>query len=96
MAGLSKQEKKAKMKMWKATQNKDYMLTQENVQELFAHLEEQLDHSCCDHTLRYTKQWLKDNIPQEMIESIVAEMTDMGGYCDCEVLFNCYESYDIG
>lgn len=64
--------------------------------ELFEYLEEQLDNSCCDHTLRYTEQWLKDNISQEMIESVITEITDMGGYCDCEVLLNCYEDYDIG
>ncbi len=96
MANLSKEEKNALKKTWKAAQSKNYILTEENVQELFECLEEQLDNSCCDHTLRYTEQWLKDNISQEMIESAIAEITDMGGYCDCEVLLNCYEDYDIG
>ena len=96
MSELSRADKKALAKAWKETQRKDYLLTEDNVQELFEYLEEQLDNSCCDHTRRYTEQWLKDNIAQELIESVIAEITEMGGYCDCEVLLNCYEDYDIG
>lgn len=96
MADLSKADKKALTQKWKADQSKGYILTEENVQELFEYLEEQLDDACCDHTLRHTEQWLKDHISKEMIESVIAEITDMGGYCDCEVLLNCYEDYDIG
>jgi TRAP-type C4-dicarboxylate transport system substrate-binding protein len=83
MANLSKEEKNALKKAWKAAQSKNYILTEENVQKLFEYLEEQLDNSCCDHTLHHTEQWLKENISQEMIESVIAEITDMGGYCDC-------------
>ena len=96
MANLSKEEKNALKKAWKVAQSKNYILAEENVQKLFEYLEEQLDNSCCDHTLHHTEQWLKENISQEMIESVIAEITDMGGYCDCEVLLNCYEDYDIG
>ena len=73
----------------------DYILSEENVQKLFAYLEEQLDACGCDHTLRSTEQWLKDNISTELHKKVIAEINDMGGYCDCEVLLNCYEDYDI-
>ena len=96
MTHLSKEEKNALKKEWKTAQSKEYILTKENVQKLFEYLEEHLDNSCCDHTLRYTKQWLNDHISQEMIESAIVEITEMGGYCDCEVLHNCYEVHDIG
>ena len=96
MANLSKEAKNTLKKAWKAAQSKDYILTEENVQQLFEYLEAQLSISCCNHTLHHTEQWLKDNISKEMIESVIAEITDMGGYCDCEVLLNCYEDYDIG
>lgn len=33
---------------------------------------------------------------EEKIESVIAEMKEMSDYCDCEVLLNCYEKYDIG
>lgn len=94
MAELSKAEKKALSQSWREAQRKEYLLTEENVQELFEFLEMQMDHSGCDHTLHYTEQWLKDNIPHEMVERVIAEIADMGGYCDCEVLLNCYEDYD--
>ena len=73
----------------------NYILSEENVQKLFAYLEEQLDACGCDHTLRSTEQWLKDNISTELHENVIAEINDMGGYCDCEVLLNCYEDYNI-
>lgn len=95
MAELSKEEKKARMKKWKDTQNKKYILSKTKVQKLFDYLETQFENTPCDHTLCYTKQWLKENCPQEKVESIFAEMEEMGGYCDCEVLLNCYETYDI-
>ncbi len=96
MTRLSREEKNALKKTWKATQSKVYILTETDVQELFEYLEEQLDNYGCDHSLRHTERWLKDHISQEMIEPVITEITDMGGYCDCEVLLNCYEDYDIG
>ena len=96
MADLSKGEKEKLIKEWKIEQNKDYILTQENVKDLFEFLENRLNASYCDHTLRYTEKWLCDHIPFEMVKSAISEITDMGGYCDCEVLLNCYEDYDIG
>lgn len=96
MTTLSKAEKKALAKSWKEAQRRDYLLTQENVEALFEWLETQLDLTGCDHTLRHTEQWLKHRYSQEMVERIIAEIMDMGGYCDCEVLLNCYEDYDIG
>ena len=96
MGNLSKAEKRTFKKEWKVAQRKEYILTEENVQELFEYLEEKLDHTGCDHTLCHTEQWLKEHIPQELMEGVATEITDMGGYCDCEVLLNCYEDYDIG
>ncbi|MCI8692201.1 MAG: DUF2695 domain-containing protein [Lachnospiraceae bacterium] len=95
MAELSKEEKKALMKKWKAAQNKKYILSKTKIQKLFCYLEAQLEHTPCNHTLRYTEQWLKDNLPREKVCGVIAEIKEMGGYCDCEVLMNCYEKYDI-
>ena len=96
MSNLSKAEKEALSQAWKETLRKDYLLTEKDAQALFEYLEEQLDNTGCDHTLHHTKQWLKKNLAQETIEGAIAEITEMGGYCDCEVLLNCYEDYDIG
>ena len=96
MAELSKAEKKALAKTCQAAQSKAHVLAEDDVRKLFVYLEEQLGGSFCDHTLRYTERWLKENLSAEMAEDVIAEITEMGGYCDCEVLFNCYEDYDIG
>lgn len=95
MTELSKEEKKALMKKWKDTQNKKYILSKTKTQKLFHYLETQLENTPCNHTLCYTEQWLKDNLSREKVKSVIAEMKEMGGYCDCEVLLNCYETYDI-
>ncbi len=95
MAELSKEEKKALMKKWKDSQNKRYILSKTKTQKLFRYLETQLDDTPCNHTLCYTEQWLKDNLSEEKVNSVIAEIKEMGGYCDCEVLLNCYKKYDI-
>lgn len=95
MTELSKEEKKALIKKWKDTQNKKYILSKTKTQKLFRYLETQLENTPCNHTLCYTERWLKDNLPREKVKSVIAEMKEMGGYCDCEVLLNCYETYDI-
>jgi len=96
MSELSKVDKKVLSVAWKEMQNKGYLLTEENVQELFEYLEEQLDNTGCDHTLRHTRRWLEEHLSKDKINEAIEEITDMGGYCDCEVLLNCYEEYDIG
>ena len=96
MPELSKEEKKALMKKWKDSQSKKYILSKTKTQKLFRYLETQLVDTPCNHKLCYTEQWLKDNLPEEKVKSVIAEMNEMGGYCDCEVLLNCYEKYDIG
>lgn len=71
----------------------DYLLSLEQVASLFEYLEAQLDESGCDHSNRHTQKWLDRNIPENNRKNILTEIEDMGGYCDCEVLINCYEEY---
>ncbi len=71
----------------------DYLLSLEQVASLFEYLEAQLDESGCDHSNRHTQKWLDRNIPENNRKNILTEIEDMGGYCDCEVLMNCYEEY---
>ena len=72
-----------------------YLLSLEQVASLFEYLEEQLDGSGCDHSSRHTQKWLDMNVPNDDHEKVLAELEDMGGYCDCEVLMNCYLSLTI-
>ncbi len=96
MSKLSKEEKKAMIKNWKETQRRDYILTKAEAEKLLNYLDNILENTPCDNTLRFTKEWLQHNFPAGKIEGILAEMRAMGGYCDCEVLMNCYEEYDLG
>src|SRR5690242_9432977 len=41
----------------------------------------------CDHTLRYTVDWLKEHHLQD-IRGTIEKIVDLGGHCDCEVLLN--------
>ena len=49
----------------------------------------------CDNSLRRTKLWVTQHCPPEQIDATLQEIQEMGGYCDCEVLLNCYEDYEI-
>ncbi len=71
-----------------------YILTVEQVAALYEYVEEMLEESGCDHTRKHTLKWLEENIPADQREAVAAEIEEMGGYCDCEVLMNCYEEYD--
>ena len=56
MSDLSRAKKKELSKAWQEAQCRGYLLTEENVQELFEYLEEQLDNTGCDHTLHHTER----------------------------------------
>lgn len=93
---LSKEQKRKMIHAYKTKNQKIYYLKKEEAVELFQYLEEILEDSGCDHTLKNTNQWLKENIAdEERCECIRQEMKESGGFCDCEVLDNCYEEYDI-
>ncbi|MBR1702892.1 MAG: DUF2695 domain-containing protein [Lachnospiraceae bacterium] len=95
MGSLSREEKKALKEKWKSVQNRKYILPKTKVKKLFLFLENELEKEPCDHTLKHTEKWISDNFGNEKKEDIIREMKEMGGYCDCEVLLNCYENYDI-
>ena len=44
----------------------------------------------CDHSLSDTTQWLGEN--GEDPEPVVSWLRDNGGYCDCEVISNVYDT----
>ena len=48
-----------------------------------------------DHTLHFTESWLREELPPETIGAAIEEIHSMGAYCDCEVLMNCYEDYEL-
>ena len=91
----SKEARKAALKRWKAGQRREYILEKTSVGQLFHFLADQIDAEGCDHTLRFTEAWLDANSDANNKTAILEEIKSMGGFCDCEVLLNCYEEYDI-
>ena len=84
------------MKMEYLKQQKtQHILTATQADALFEYLDIRLQDQGCDHTHRFTLEWLGQHFCPEQQEAILTEIEDMGGYCDCEVLQNCYEDYEL-
>ncbi len=84
------------MKMeYQAQQKKVHILTANQAAALFEYVEIRLQDEGCNHTHRFTQAWLDENIDFMKHDAILSELEDMGGYCDCEVLLNCYEDYEL-
>jgi len=74
----------------------EHLLSSEQVELLFDYLTEQLDKHGCDNSLKFTVEWLNDQgFKPASADSVIEEIKKMGGYCDCEVIYNCYEDYDL-
>ena len=61
------------------------------LQGLGNHLTGRLVIHACDHTLKYTKEWLSQCSPGNQEQKLKA-LRHWGGYCDCEVLSNAVQS----
>ncbi len=93
---LSKEEKKALLKAYEENQNKKYILKKIDAKSLFDYITKQLSQNGCDHTLCHTQEWLSKKIKNEDLrQQILNEIRNDGGYCDCEVIMNCYEKYEL-
>jgi hypothetical protein len=47
----------------------------------------------CDHSLRFTKIWLEENIDKKKHTKIIKGLQNTGGYCDCEVFANVCSNF---
>ena len=73
----------------------EILLTDEEAAQLFTYLEEALDKEPCDNTFKHTIEWVRSNLGEDRIEEVLRSLESMGGFCDCEVLWNCTVYYDI-
>ena len=92
---MEKDRRKEMLSQWKKSQKRSYLLNKEQAESLLSFVDEQVGEYDCDHSLRFTRQWLNENIPLEQHEAVIEELASMGGCCDCEVMYNCYEDYDV-
>lgn len=60
--------------------------TKEQIEALFEYVEDELYEVECDHTSRFTLQFLmKNGLP---FPKIIAWLNSNGGYCDCKIMEN--------
>ncbi|MGN1020430.1 MAG: DUF2695 domain-containing protein [Aristaeellaceae bacterium] len=88
-----RKENRLSKKFLRAEEGK--VLKREQADRMFRYLSAHLNVSACDHTLRLTEHWLRETLPPERIGPAMEEIQGMGGCCDCEVLLNCYEDYEL-
>lgn len=51
-------------------------------------VENALETNDCDHSLRHTEKWLREHVPADTHDAVLAGLRQAGGYCDCEVISN--------
>ena len=61
------------------------------MRHLFDMLDQELPRRGCDHTLRITEEWLRDERLE--VEGVLNWLRTNGGYCDCEALLNAEEQF---
>jgi hypothetical protein len=65
----------------------DLNLTPTQLAELGNHLRARLSEQGCDHTFRFTQEWLQaSNVGKT--KGVMDALRNRGAYCDCEVLNN--------
>ncbi|MCJ8154720.1 DUF2695 domain-containing protein [Chryseobacterium sp. SSA4.19] len=69
-------------------------ISRERFKMLFDFLDEHLSENGCDDTLTLTRNFLEEN---QIInaEKVIGWLNENGGYCDCEVLYNVEEQFEI-
>lgn len=71
---------------------KAFPLIDSALEQLFAEVDSSLERSGCDHTLRFTKQWL--SLQNHDSEPTLTWLREHGGFCDCEVIANAYDHWE--
>ena len=65
-------------------------LTPSQLEILGTHLRGRLREEVCDHTIRFTREWLQ-SASIEKPNAVIDALRNRGGFCDCEVLHNVVE-----
>ena len=81
---------------WKAQQRTAaqaaFPLTDELMESFFQALAGAVGEHGCDHTRRFTDQWLLGH--PESRERVLAWLEENGGFCDCEVDANAADHWE--
>ena len=80
---------------WKAEQRQQaqaaFPIASAFLQSLFEHVEARVGSEGCDHTYRFTNEWLFDH--QLPSIPVLAWLAEHGGFCDCEVVANARDHW---
>ncbi len=83
-------------RQWKARQREAargaFPVSDALLQTLFKSVEELVNENGCDHSLRFTEQWIAKN--QQPREPLIRWLDENGGFCDCEVVANAYDHWE--
>ena len=69
-----------------------FPLSDDLLRALFDSVAASLDEQGCDHTRRYTEQWLLAHL--ENREAVISWLEENGGFCDCEVDANAADHWE--
>ena len=84
------------MKMeYRKQERVDHILNEDEAAALLQYVELKLQYHNCKHNHRLTQEWLDAYVDFMKHDAILNELENMGGYCDCEVVLNCYEDYEL-
>lgn len=90
------QDRSLMMKMEYSPQRQiSHILSANDAASLMKYVEIRVHEEGCNHTHRFCQAWLDEHVSFVHHHAIMNELEDMGGYCDCEVLQNCYEDYKL-
>ena len=68
-----------------------FPLPNDVLQSMFSAVEALVESHGCDHSHRFTRQWLSES--QQPAEQIIEWLETHGGFCDCEVSANAYNHW---
>ena len=93
---MTADKKKQILKAWKTSKKAEaregFPAPLNSLEELFEWVDQALDEYGCDHTYRFTLQWIENAGLRE--KTIVPWLQANGGYCDCEVIANVEQYVD--
>jgi len=92
MDSADRNRKRAWKDEQRASARAAFPLSREMLEQFFDAVDSALEQSGCDHTLRFTEQWLSDNVPDR--EPMITWLKNHGGFCDCEVLANACDHWE--
>ena len=80
---------------YRKQQRLEHILSENEAASLLQYVELKLQYHTCKHNHRFTQEWLDAHVDFMKHDAILNELEDMGGYCDYEVVANCYEDYEL-